>query len=265
MLKKLSIAATTLLLATSISTVHAESYRKAGQWYFAWGWNNADYSESDIEFEGDDHNFTLKDVEAEDRQSDVEGGGWLDDFLNPGRISIPQTNLRVGYFLTDNVSLSFVIDHMKYVVVEDQTVEIEGEIQGTTQSGTQVLTEDFLRYEHTDGLNYIALEGEYYRSFWQPVKGIDFSWVAGGGAGVLYPRTNVTLLDREKNDEFHYSGYGYALKAGVEISFLEDFFFRYMIKHGHINMPDVVTSSEGDKAAQEFDFTEYLGVFGYRF
>jgi len=193
-----------------------------------------------------------------------------ENFLNPSRISIPQTNLHIGYFITDNISIAFVFDHMKYVMDKDQVVDIDNnlshpDIDGRISDGKIKLTEDFLQFEHTDGLNYIAIEGSYFRSFWQPTQGVDFSFVAGGGAGVLYPRTNVTLLDRDKNDELHISGYGYNVKAGIEITFLENFFFRYMIKQGHINMPDVVTSSEGDEADQEFDFTEYYGIFGYRF
>ncbi|PCJ32204.1 MAG: hypothetical protein COA99_16615, partial [Moraxellaceae bacterium] len=89
--------------------------------------------------------------------------------------------------------------------------------------------------------------------------------VAGGGAGFLYPKTNVTFLNREKNDEFHNSGYGYDIKSGIEISFFEDFFFRYIIKVGHIDMQDITTSDNGDSAKQKFDFIEYYGVFGYRF
>jgi len=272
MLKKsfLSRLALPLILILSSSTALAESYRTAGQWYFAWGWNNADYTDSDIRFKGDDHDFTLYDVEAEDRQSEFEGGEWLETYLNPSRYSIPQTNLRVGYFIRDDVSITFFIDHMKYVMVTDQVVDIETDIANTNvdsrvNNDQITLSKDFLTYEHTDGLNYTGFEGEYYHSFWQPMHGVDFSWVVGAGAGLLYPKTNVTLMDREKNDEFHWSGYGYSLKAGAEFTFLEDFFFRYMIKVGHINMPDVVTSSEGDEASQKFDFVEYAGVFGYRF
>ena len=256
-----------MLLCASAS---AEPYRQAGQIYVAWGWNNADYTDSDIHFTGDDHNFTLYDVEANDRQSPIEGGGLFKTFLNPASITIPQTNAQIGYFVTDNIAVALVLDHMKYVMAQDQVVTIDNNtpnnmIDGQINNGKVTLIKDFLQYEHTDGLNYIAIEGAYYHSFWQPTHGIDFSFVAGGGAGVLYPKTNVTLLDRNKNDDFYISGYGYDVKAGIEISFFKNFFFRYMMKQGHINMPDVVTSSGDDEADQEFDFTEYYGLFGYRF
>ena len=258
--------------STTVSTTAlAEAPRKAGQWYIAWGWNNADYTDSDIHFQGADHDFTLHDVEANDRQSEIGGGGWYENFLNPSRITIAQTNAQIGYFITDNLSISFNIDHMKYVMESNQVVTIDSNVANTTIDNATnannkiTLSPDLLKYEHTDGLNYISIGGQYFRSFWQPIAGIDFSWVVGGGAGLMYPKTNVTLLDRDKNDNFYWSGYGYDIKAGIEISFSENFFFRYMIKQGHINMPDIVTSSEDDEASQKFDFTEYLGIFGYRF
>ena len=38
-----------------------------GKFYFYWGWNKAQYSYSDIQFKGNDYNFTLYDVAAEDQ------------------------------------------------------------------------------------------------------------------------------------------------------------------------------------------------------
>ncbi len=247
-----------------------QTSRQADQWYFSWGWNSANYSNSDIHFKGDDHDFTLYNVQASDRQTPTTGGGWYDSYLNPGRITIPQTNLRIGYFITKDFSVEFVVDHMKYVMDANQKVKIDNNISNPNidnriVNGEIVLSEDFLQFEHTDGLNYIGIEANYYQSFWQPNKNVDVSWLVGGGIAVLYPKSNVTLLDRERNDDFYVSGNGYNVKGGIEISFYENFFFRTMIKVGHIDMPKVVTSSVGDRASQKFDFTEYYGMFGYRF
>ena len=54
------------------------------------------------------------------------------------------------------LTVSLGIDHMKYVMKNNQTVKINGEINtgggfdGTYKNSEIVLTEEFLTFEHTD-------------------------------------------------------------------------------------------------------------------
>ena len=41
-------------------------------------------------------------------------------------MTIPQTNLRIGYFITDNYNISIGFDHMKYVMYNDRRVDYSG-------------------------------------------------------------------------------------------------------------------------------------------
>ncbi len=257
-------------LGTSAAAVDRE-----GKWYGYFGWNNADYQDSNIHFKGAGYDFTLKDVKAQDDQTPVTLNKITSRYLSPDNITIPQYNYRFGYFFTNNFSLSLGWDHMKYVMEQDQTVEMTGYIdpsasvtyQKTAASGTinQQLTNDFLTYEHTDGFNVISLEGEYYHSIWAPSKGFDLSLIAGGGGGIVLPKSNVKLLGNSRNDEWHLAGAALTAKVGFEMTGWENFFFRGMIKEGYANMYDVLTTKDGGKADQEIIFTEYYGVFGYRF
>jgi len=65
-----------------------------GKMYVIWGWNRGSYSNSDITFKGDNYNFTLHDVKAKDKVSPFT----FHDYFNPTRVTIPQTNFRLGYF-----------------------------------------------------------------------------------------------------------------------------------------------------------------------
>ncbi|WP_372767960.1 hypothetical protein [Lutibacter sp.] len=40
-----------------------------------------------------------------------------------------------------------------------------------------------------------------------PVKNIDINLTEGIGVGVLYPKTNITLLGKERYDEFQVMGF----------------------------------------------------------
>jgi hypothetical protein len=65
-------------------------------------------------------------VVAHDRQSKFGR-----DYLNPGRISIPQYNLRFKYYISDKYSISIGWDHMKYVVDIPQRIHVYGTIGET--------------------------------------------------------------------------------------------------------------------------------------
>ena len=182
--------------------------RKAGRVFVSWGWNRAAYGKSTISFKGADYDFKLEHLTAHDRPTKIS----YQNYLKFSRLTIPQTNLRISYFIKDNLAISFGDDHMKYVMDNDQTVMMKGSITrpGVFQgeyNGPKKVTRDFLLYEHTDGLNYLNFELEKYADLFRPGKKVIFSWFYGGGAGVLMPKTNVTLLDYERNDRFHVSGF----------------------------------------------------------
>jgi hypothetical protein len=85
----------------------------------------------------------------------------------------------------------------------------------------------------------------------------------GLGAGFLYPKTNTTLLGKERYDEFHVSGFGLSAKAGLNVTFFKHFFIQTELKGGYINMQDIrTTASKNDKAEQEFWFFQQIIAFG---
>jgi len=98
-------------------------------------------------------------------------------------------------------------------------------------------------------------------------SGVKSRVFALAGVGVVLPKSNVTLnfLGRSRNDEFHFAGYSARVGAGLEVDFCKDFFVRSAYKIGLVNRPDVLTSSQGDKAAHRFSYEELLVVFGARF
>lgn len=255
-----------LLLSILISPLNQVFAYEKGDFYGYWGWNRSDYSKSDISLKGPGYDFKLEDVEAKDRQSPLSD--LFTRYLNPMAFTIPQYNMRFGYFIKNDLSISFGVDHMKYVVKQDQTVKINGEINtggpfdGTYNGSDQKLTGDFLKFEHTDGLNLITLEVEKYFKT-NILKNTHL--ILGGGLGISYPKTNATILGENHRDDFKISGSTINVKMGVEMDIYENFFTRFMYKKGYVNMDDISTSSNGGTASQKFDYNQYYLVFGYRF
>lgn len=240
-----------------------------GKIYFYWGGNRERYSKSDITFRGEDYNFTLQNVEAHDKPK-----GWHIDYINPGSMTIPQTNFRLGYFITDKYNISIGVDHMKYVMYQDKAVNYNGYYPNvgtygeTLPNGQVLLTEDFLTFEHTDGLNYVNTEFSRVDDISKlftigNTDKIQVNVTEGIGGGVLYPKTNAKVLGKERHDDFHISGYGLSAKAGLNVTFFKYFFIQTELKGGYINMNDIRTTHSGtDSASQEFFFIQHVIAIG---
>ncbi len=246
-----------------------------GKFFVSWGGNRESYSKSDVNFRGKDYNFTVENMSAHDKPK-----GWHMDYVNPARMTIPQTNLRLGYFFSDHYSVTIGLDHMKYVMTQDQIANVNGSINlpgdqpGSIHNGsynnTPVNFTDgtFLMYEHTDGLNYINTEVSRFDdvSKWFGLPNTDkfqINLTEGLGAGILYPKTNTTLLGKDRHDDFHVSGYGVSAKAGINLTFFKHFYIQGELKGGYINMQDIrTTKSSDDSASQDFFFFQRIIAFG---
>lgn len=249
------------------------AHNNKGKIFVSWGWNRGAYTKSNISFKGEEYDFKLKNVVAKDRQSPFTGA-----YFNPLKITIPQYNFRIGYFFNPKYSISFGFDHMKYVMKQNQTVRISGKIapgananhEGVYDNDEIQLTEDFLQFEHTDGLNYLNLELRRMDNILDQkvlrVKNIDVNFVEGIGAGVMFPKSNVQLMNYERNDQWHVAGYGVNLIAGLNVTFFKHFFIQGEVKGGYINMPDILTTNfKGDRASQHFFFAQANANMGVSF
>ena len=240
-----------------------------GKIYIFWGGNRDSFSKSDIHFSGVGYDFTLYDVTAQDKPK-----GWHIDYINPARMTIPQTNFRLGYYITDKYNISIGVDHMKYVMFQNKAVNYTGYYPnqgsyGETLPNNQVLlTEDFLTFEHTDGLNYVNTEFSRVDDI-SNIIGLpntdkfQVNFTEGVGIGLLYPKTNAKLLGKERHDDFHISGYGLSGKAGLNFTFFKYFFIQTELKGGYISMNDIKTTFDSaDKATQKFWFLEKVFAVG---
>ena len=240
-----------------------------GKFYIFWGGNRETYSKSDIHFTGNGYDFTINNVEAQDKPK-----GWHVDYINPTRMTIPQTNFRLGYFITDKYNISIGVDHMKYVMYQDKTVNYTGYYDNpgsyneNPNANQLTLHENFLTFEHTDGLNYINTEFSRVDDISKYINlpntdKFQVNLTEGIGAGILYPKTNAKLLGKERHDDFHVSGYGFSAKAGLNFTFFKYFFIQTELKGGYINMNDIKTTFDAaDKATQKFWFLQKVIAVG---
>jgi len=256
-------------------TVEKYAAHNKGKFFVSWGGNRDSYSKSDVTFSGKDYKFRVDNMAAHDKPK-----GWHVDYVNPANMTIPQTNLKLGYFITDHYSVAIGVDHMKYVMTQNQTANVSGYVNLPLDQAGSVHNRDydntpvnftdetFLTYEHTDGLNYINTEiarhDDISKLFRLPnIDKVQINLTEGIGGGVLYPKTNTKLLGKDRHDDFHISGYGLSAKAGINFTFFKHFYLQGELKGGYIDMHDIrTTKSNDDKASQHFFFLQRIITVG---
>lgn len=248
-----------------------------GKFFISWGGNRETFSKSDIRFKGDGYDFTIHDASATDKPK-----GWHVDYINPARMTIPQTNFKMGYFFSDKYNIALGVDHMKYVMKENVYKNTTGYINLPAEEAGSIynqvfngdpyfVSSDFLKFEHTDGLNYVYLELNRFDDISSLIHinntdKFQINITEGFGAGVLYPKTNTTLLKKERYDEFHIAGYGVSLNVGLNLTFFKHYFIEADLRGGFINMPDIrTTNNTTESAAQHFWYLQRVISFGGRF
>ncbi len=247
--------------------IDESSFLKKGKIFVFYGWNRSWYGNSDINFSGNGYQFQLNGVHATDRPSPF---GW--DYVNPAWFTVTQYDFRIGYFLRKDLALVLGIDHMKYVMKQDQTVGFSGTISdphyaAMVQNGQVDLSNsEFLTFEHTDGLNYENIGIEKYKSLINH-KNLELVWSYGAGLGFMFPKSNVKLFGNERSDRFHVAGMGTDARASLNLILAKHWMVRLEGKAGYINMWDIKTTlnNKPDKARQDFVFGQVLAGIGYTF
>lgn len=262
-----------VLTALALLLGAAPAYSQGGPYlkhrvFLYWGYNRAQFTKSNIHFSGRGYNFMLKDVVAVDKPEAFT----LDNYFNPKFIWIPQYNYRAGWFLNEKWSFSIGLDHMKYVMVQDQRVAASGTISpgrwagalhGEAGEGLK-LTPEFLRFEHTDGLNLLSFDADHYSRLWHSANGKHGLWLTQGLlAGPVIPRTDVHLFGEGLNNPFHLAGYGAGAQLGLFALVQDRIFVRANLRAGYIDLPDILTTGRtGERAAQHFWFVQENVVVG---
>jgi len=287
--ENVSAAITPTSISVAGNTESREIFKRKGNLYLSWGYNRAVFSKSDIHFTGDGYDFTITDLTARDQP----GGHDFLTYIKPNMFTIPQFNWRFGYFLTDKTYVTFGSDHMKYNM-DKQVTLLTGTITGAVNPGTYNNTEVIVgegaesgvympglvdslpagfvsEFEHCDGLNDFAFELGHLEQLWISNNNKHAFSVHGTfGAGMMIPDSDTDVLGHEPRHDmeagkkaYHLAGYTLSASIGLQFDFFSHFFLLGKLKAGYTNMPDILTTVEGGRASQHFNFLEPMVLVGY--
>ena len=240
-----------------------------GTFYAGWGYNKDWFSKSDLHFKNttgeynpntgryDNYDFTIYGAKAKDRTG-------FKDILRTD-LTIPQYVYRIGYFFNkkQNFGIEINFDHVKYVMIDYQTLHVKGMINGQyIDQDTLIRPDNFLHFEHTNGANFMMLNF-MKRQLLLSSKNQrhQLNAIAKIGAGIVIPKTDVFLFGQEVDNCFHIAGYCAGIETGFRYEAFKHIYLEYTGKGAFSNYTNVLVIGSG-KANHYFWTFENILVLG---
>lgn len=247
----------------------ASAKKVKGTFYGGWGYNKDWFSKSDLHFKNtsntynpvtktnDLYDFTVYDAKAKDRTG-------FKDILHTD-LSIPQYVYRFGYYFNDkhNLGIEINFDHVKYVMINNQTLRVKGMIHGEAiDQDTLISPDNFLHFEHTNGANFLMINFmKRQRLLHSKNEHHQLFAIAKPGFGVVIPKTEVVLFGQEQDNCFHIAGYCAGLEVGFRYEAFKYVYLEYTGKGAFADYRNVLVIGEG-KANHHFWAFENILVLG---
>lgn len=240
--------------------------------YFYWGYNRSAYTKSNLTCIGPGYNFTMNGLKASDNPERFNPKV----YFNPKKITIPQFNVRMGYYFGDHWGVSIGYDHMKYVMDNHQTVNLTGYIDeelgakwaGNYQNEAVTTNTKFIHYENSDGLNYMRVSAiridnllTYGKNDW-----FRLDWQIGFSGGFMLPFNDFNFAGQYDRRTISISGLGLSVHPSVRAVFLNHLFLQFELGSGYIDQMHVQTRPDDKQsyAFQKFGYISTDFVFGYK-
>ena len=193
------------------------------EYFVSWGYNGDSFGKSDLHISQPSlgNEFTYLVVRARDSK------GWTDLFNHS--LTVPQYNIRFGFFFNQKWGVEVAMDHIKWIVEEDQEVRMTGTLGGSAVDTQVTLTPEVLRYQLNNGANpiffnvirRIPLVGEPRRT-----GHISFLAKAGGGFAIPHSENRVFDQPNEKGFQF-FQGWNVDAVAAVRANLWRRLYFEF--------------------------------------
>jgi hypothetical protein len=237
-------------------------FAKETGFYFSWGYNKDYFSKSDVHYkntESDNYDFKILDCNARDLPG-------FKSILKTD-ISIPQYVYRLGYYFKKKSQFGIEInfDHAKYIVTDDQTLRVTGQIRGRAIDKDTLVTNNFVHLEHTNGANYLMANFLYRIKLFESRKGNSaLSLIFKTGMGIAIPKTDVTFMGKREDKEFHISGFVIGEEIALRYSIYKGLITEFSTKNAYVNFYDALGVGTG-MVSHSYYTTMLILTLGYQF
>ena len=243
----------------------------SGTLFGYWGYNRSGYTKSNMRFAGPGYDFTLKGARAYDNPEKFNASV----YFNPNKSTIPQFNVRLGYYFKDNWAFSFGYDHMKYIFADGNNVSLSGTISedvnaewsGVYNAEPVITNRNTFHYENSDGLNYLRFELTRTDQ-WLTVGANDWFAISsnvGLSTGGILSFNDFTFAGEKNVRTISLSGYALSLHLGPRFEFFRHFFIQPNLGGGFMHQVKVRTRPNDPSAyaRQAYGYFEFDTVVGF--
>ena len=227
------------------------------EFFFSWGYNGDSYGRSDLHINqpplGND--FTLENVQARDSK------GWTDLFDHS--LTVPQYNVRFGMFFNERWGVEVALDHVKWIVRQDQQVRMTGTLNGAPVNADVTLTEDVIKYQLNNGANPIFINLiRRVHLIGEPGRLGHLVFLAKAGGGFAMPHTENTLFGQPNEKGFQFfQGWNVDAVAAVRLHIWKPIYFEFEDKLLYARYFGVnVDQGEARHSVKANEFTFSFGV-----
>jgi hypothetical protein len=193
------------------------------EFFVSWGYNGDSYTNSDLQISQSSlgNDFTLVGVRARDSKA------WTNLFSHS--LLVPQYNLRAGVFFNERWGLELALDHIKWIVRQDQEVRMTGTLNGAAVDTQVTLTPDVLRYQLNNGANPIFVNLiRRVRLGGEPGRTGYVAFLAKAGGGFAVPHTENVLFGQPNEKGFQFfHGWDMDAVAAVRVHILKRLYFEF--------------------------------------
>ena len=185
-----------------------------------------------------------------------------------GDITIPQYVYRLGYYFNNkhDIGVEINFDHAKYVMRQDQSVHLKGQIHGLELDKDTLLQDGrLLKFEHTNGANFLMGNFIKRKNFLHSSNSKHWlSAIVKTGGGILIPKTDVTLFGTRIDNKFHIAGWITGIESGLRYDGFRHFYAELTTKGSFVDYTDVLTIGTG-RANHHFWCMEAILCAGFQF
>jgi hypothetical protein len=245
---------------------HAE-----GTLFGYWGYNRSFYTRSDLRLIGEGYDFTLRNARAKDNPSPISE---IKTYVDPTRITVPQFNARIGYYIKNRYAISIGYDHMKYIFRDQNEVLLNGTIaegvdplwSGTYVNEAVVTDRNHFHYENSNGLNY--LRANITRTdLWLRTKNKKVSVTSnvGIGLGGILSYNDFKFGGKEDRVTISMSGYALSAHGSLRFEFFNHVFLEGEMAGGFMHQTYVRTRNNDrfSHAKQKYGFSMFSTQIGF--
>ncbi len=248
--------------------------------WIAWGYNRDWHSKSDAMFKTMYGDFTIHNAEGKDVPKKF--GIY---YFDPEKLSIPQYNIEIGVMFNDKWGMDLHMDHMKWKFDRLKDYKMTGDFskkvwstrgpRKTFEQAKADMDASWLRFEHSDGYNYISLGLiRNFKVFETESGNFDVDARVSAGAGAMVPRTDVRLYYQKDNgssdryginNKFHIAGYGVHADARLKFTFWDRVFIQAAARGTRIKIENALVDGAGASLEHTpINSLQVIGQIGYQ-